>query len=68
LVNKLSVKGFIISDHWSHYEEFVADVAPLVATNAIKYLEDVVEGIERAPNAFIGLLRGDNLGKLLVKV
>jgi len=68
LVHKLSVKGFIISDHWSHYEEFVADVAPLVAMNVIKYLEDVVEGIDRAPNAFIGLLRGDNLGKLLVKV
>jgi hypothetical protein len=68
LVRKLSVNGFIISDHWSSYLQFVRDIEPLVASGTFKYLEDVVVGIENAPSAFIGLLEGHNLGKLVVAV
>ena len=68
LVRKLSVNGFIISDHWSNYLHFVREVEPLVASGTLKYLEDEVVGIEKAPSAFIGLLQGHNLGKLVVAV
>ncbi|MDC1311297.1 NADP-dependent oxidoreductase [Burkholderiales bacterium] len=68
LIKKLSVNGFIISDHWSQLSKFVDDVEPLVASGEIKYIEDVVMGIENAPSAFIGLLQGHNFGKLVVKV
>ena len=68
LVRKLSVNGFIISDHWSNYLQFVREIEPLVESGALKYLEDEVAGIEKAPSAFIGLLQGRNLGKLVVAV
>ena len=67
LVKKLSVNGFIISDHLSNYSEFVSAVQPLVASGEIQYIEDVVKGIDNAPDAFIGLLQGHNLGKLIVE-
>ncbi|TNF58278.1 MAG: NADP-dependent oxidoreductase, partial [Rhodobacteraceae bacterium] len=63
LVNRLSVTGFIISDHWGRLPEFLADVAPRVAAGEIAYLEDVAEGLEAAPEAFIGMLQGRNRGK-----
>jgi NADPH-dependent curcumin reductase CurA len=68
LVRKLSVNGYIISDHWSNYISFVSEVEPMVASGSIKYQEDVVTGIENAPDAFIGLLNGRNLGKLVIEV
>ena len=68
LVKKLSVNGFIISDHWSHYPKFVSNMQPLITSGEIQYIEDMVAGIENAPNAFIGLLQGRNFGKLVVEV
>lgn len=68
LVKYLSVNGFIISNHWDRYPEFLADVAPLVASGAIKYEEDITEGLENAPQAFMDLLTGGNTGKAIVKV
>ena len=68
LVKKLSVNGFIISDHLSNYSKFISEVEPLVASGELQHIEDVVKGIENAPNAFIGLLQGHNLGKLVVEV
>ncbi|HUG38431.1 MAG TPA: hypothetical protein VML54_15845 [Candidatus Limnocylindrales bacterium] len=57
-----------ISDHFNRYPEFVAAVAPWLASGRIKYQETIVEGIENAPRAFLGLFRGDNMGKMLVKL
>jgi len=68
LVKNLSVNGFIISDHWDQYSEFLSEVGPMVASGKIKYKEDIVVGLENAPKAFIGLLEGKNFGKLIVKV
>jgi len=68
LVKKMSVNGFIISDHWDRYGDFVRDVAPMVASGKIAYEEDIVNGLENAPHAFMGLLEGKNFGKLIVKV
>ena len=68
LVKKLSVNGFIISDQWDQYSEFLSEVGPMAASGKIKYKEDIVVGLENAPKAFVGLLEGKNFGKLIVKV
>lgn len=68
LVNKLSVNGFIISDHFDRFGEFLAEVGPMVADGRIRYREDVAEGLKNAPAAFMGLLKGENFGKQIVKV
>src|SRR5262249_52090168 len=68
LVTRAMVKGFIISDHNDRAPAFFQEVAPLVRDGRIKYREDVVEGLDTAPSAFIGLLEGKNFGKLIVKL
>ncbi|HUY11704.1 MAG TPA: NADP-dependent oxidoreductase [Candidatus Dormibacteraeota bacterium] len=68
LVARAKIEGFLVSDHTAHTRAFVAAVAPLLQSGKLRYREDIVEGLDRAPEAFIGLLRGENLGKLLVRV
>jgi hypothetical protein len=68
LVKFLSVNGFIISNHFDRLPEFINEVAPKIASGEIAYVEDVAEGLENAPEAFIGLLEGRNRGKQLVKL
>jgi NADPH-dependent curcumin reductase CurA len=68
LVNRVTIRGFIVSDHVDRLPAFLADVGRWVREGRLKYREDVVEGLDRAPEAFIGLLRGKNTGKMLVKV
>jgi NADPH-dependent curcumin reductase len=65
---RLKIQGFIVSDQRHRHAEFRAAAAPLVRSGQLKYREDIVEGLERAPEAFIGLLQGRNFGKLLVKL
>ncbi len=68
LTNRVLVKGFIVSDHLDRMPAFLADATRWVRDGELKYREDVVEGLEGAPEAFIGLLQGKNFGKLLVRV
>ncbi len=68
LVKRLSVNGFIISDHFERLPEFLGQVAPLVANGSIAYSEDVAEGLENAPAAFMRMLKGGNFGKQVVRV
>lgn len=69
LVRRIKAQGFIIFDDYGpRYGEFAADMAPWVKDGKIKYLEDIVDGLEAAPDAFIGLLTGKNLGKLVIRV
>jgi NADPH-dependent curcumin reductase CurA len=68
LVKRLKVSGFIIFDHWNQYPAFLKDVGPKVAAGEIAYLEDVAEGLENAPDAFIAMLKGGNTGKQIVKL
>jgi NADPH-dependent curcumin reductase CurA len=68
LVNRLAVTGFIISDHWARYPEFLKTIAPQVASGRLAYVEDVADGLENAPQAFMGLLKGRNVGKQVVKI
>jgi hypothetical protein len=68
LVQRALIKGFIVSDHADRAPAFLQEVAPLVLSGRIKFREDIVEGLENAPQAFIGLLQGKNFGKLMVRV
>jgi NADPH-dependent curcumin reductase CurA len=68
LSKRLLLRGFIVSDFASQHGEFQRDVGAWLREGKIKYREDVVEGLENAPQAFIGLLQGKNFGKLLIKV
>ena len=68
LVHRALIKGFIVSDHNDRAPAFIQEVAPLVASGRIKFREDIVEGLDQAPAAFIGLLNGKNFGKLMVRV
>jgi NADPH-dependent curcumin reductase CurA len=65
---RLTLQGFIISDHADRMGDFVNEVANLVKIGKIRSRETVVDGLDRAPRAFIGLLKGENFGKLVVKV
>ncbi|PYO58920.1 MAG: NADP-dependent oxidoreductase [Candidatus Rokuibacteriota bacterium] len=68
LINRALIKGFIVSDHVNRMGDFLADCSRWVREGKLKYREDVVVGLENAPEAFIGLLQGKNFGKLLVRV
>ena len=68
LINRALIKGFIVSDHVNRMGDFLADCSRWVREGKLKYREDVVVGLENAPDAFIGLLQGKNFGKLLVRV
>jgi len=68
IVSRARMQGFLVTDFAHRYEEALRRLAPWVGEGRLRYREDVVEGLERAPRAFIGLFRGENRGKLLVKV
>jgi len=68
IVFRASIEGFLVFDYAHRYQEGLARLARWLAEGKLRYREDVVDGIEHAPRAFIGLLRGENRGKLLVKV
>jgi len=68
LVNRLLVRGFIVSDDMSSWPPALEELSELVGSGQLKYRETVAEGIESAPGAFIGLLAGRNIGKQVVRL
>src|SRR5229473_4474888 len=69
LSKRLTVRGFINYDFASeHYADFLREVGAGIAAGRIRYREDIVDGLEKAPGAFIGMLEGRNFGKLIVRV
>jgi NADPH-dependent curcumin reductase CurA len=68
LVSRLLVQGFIIAEHLDVWPEALRELGGLVAQKKLKYRETVSQGIDSAPQAFLGLLTGKNLGKQLVKL
>jgi NADPH-dependent curcumin reductase len=68
LTNRLKIQGFIVSDRRERFDDFLADVSAWVRSGELKYKEDFVDGLENAPVAFMGLLKGKNFGKLIVRV
>jgi len=68
LTNRLKVQGFIVSEHMEHWPAALTELGTLVATGKLKFRESVAQGIAAAPEAFLGLLKGKNFGKQLVKL
>ena len=68
LTHRLRMEGFVVTDHTDVWSHALKELASYVAQGKIKYRETIAEGIESAPRAFIGLLKGENLGKQLVKM
>jgi NADPH-dependent curcumin reductase CurA len=69
LRKKIKMQGFIIFDDFAHlYPEFAKEMMAWIAAGKIKYREEMIEGLENAPEAFIGLLNGDNFGKRVIRV
>ncbi|MFE9652158.1 NADP-dependent oxidoreductase [Micromonospora sp. NPDC006431] len=65
---RLTLRGFLVGDHGHLREQFVQETAGWLRAGKIAYDETVVDGIEHAPAAFLGMLRGENLGKMLVRL
>lgn len=69
LHKRIRMQGFIITmDYGDRYGEFLENMTPWVSEGKIKYREQIVDGLENAPDAFTGLLEGKNFGKLVVRV
>lgn len=68
LVSRLKIEGFIVSEHMEVWPEALAELGQLVGTGKLRPRETVAQGIAAAPEAFLGLLKGKNFGKQLVKL
>ena len=68
LVSRLKMQGFIVSEHMDLWPAALKELGTMVATGKLKYRESIADGLAAAPEAFIGLLKGHNFGKQLVKI
>lgn len=68
LVKRLSVRGFIVTDHADRFRDFISEVPDYIRDGRVKYRESVTHGLANAPTAFLALLKGGNFGKQLVQV
>jgi hypothetical protein len=65
---RIALKGFIVFDYFPRMAEFYRDMGPWLTSGAVKSRETVVDGLEKAPDAFLGLFKGENIGKMLVRL
>ena len=68
LVNRVSLRGFIVFDNQSLYKKALSEIKKLILGNKLTYKETITDNLENAPKAFIGLLQGENFGKQLIKL
>lgn len=68
LVQRLSVRGFIITDHYDRFRDFLGEVSGYIREGRLTYREHVIDGLENAPAGFLEMLEGGNFGKTLVRV
>ena len=68
LTQRLTIEGFIVSEHMQFWPEALKELGTMVATGKLKYRESVAQGLAAAPEAFLGLLKGRNFGKQIVKL
>ncbi len=69
LVKRIKMQGFIIFDDYAHrYGEFAQEMGEWLAQGKMQYREHLVDGLDQAPEAFMGLLEGKNFGKLVIQV
>jgi len=68
IYNRVTMKGFVVYEFNAMRDQFLADMRQWISEGKIKYRETIMNGIEEAPRAMIGLLQGENTGKMLVKL
>lgn len=68
IIRKLKIQGFIVFEHWDEYPAFLQQMSQWILEEKVRYRETIYEGIELAPEAFMGLFTGKNIGKMLVKL
>ena len=68
LSKRLTLQGFIVSDFADQSDAFQRDMQAWIGDGRIKYREDIVDGLENAPAALIGLLKGENFGKRIIRI
>jgi len=68
LRKRLLLRGFIVSDFAVKQSDFLRDVSEWVRNGRVKYREDIVDGLEKAPASFLGVPEGKNFGKMLVRM
>lgn len=68
LVKRIKMQGFIISDHFDRFGDLITDMSQWLNQGLVKYREDIVDGLESAPEAFLGLFSGSNFGKLIIRI
>lgn len=68
LIKRIKMQGFIISDHYDRFDDFITDMSVWLDQGLVKYREDIVVGLENAPDAFLGLFSGSNFGKLIIQI
>jgi NADPH-dependent curcumin reductase CurA len=68
LIKRALIQGFIVGDHIDRGADFLRDVSGWLKSGKLKYREYIVEGLENAPRAFLGLFKGENFGKLIVRI
>ena len=65
---RLTLRGFLVTDHGRRMKDYVQEMGPWLKDGRVAWRETVVDGLDAAPRAFIGLLRGENTGKMLVRL
>ncbi|TNE77039.1 MAG: NADP-dependent oxidoreductase, partial [Gammaproteobacteria bacterium] len=68
LVKRARMQGFLVFDYANRYREAISALTPWIRDGKLRYREDILEGIDKAPDAIAGLYRGDNLGKRLIRI
>jgi NADPH-dependent curcumin reductase len=68
LVNRALIQGMIVLDHADRMPDFLRDMSQWLREGKVRYREDIIQGLENAPRAFIGLLQGENIGKRIIQV
>jgi len=68
IYNRVTMKGFVVYEFFDMRDQFLADMRQWIAEGKMKYQETIMQGVENAPNAMIGLLQGENSGKMLVQI
>jgi hypothetical protein len=68
IVKSLKIQGFVVSSHYDLSDNFLNDMKNWIENDKMKWKETIDVGIESAPNAFLKLFKGENFGKMLVKI